>query len=148
MKRNNKKQKSPLTAGFSLIEAMVAVLLVGLVVTALMMSNGSLTKANAAGVNISTAEFLTEQMREYVAALPYANLAALAAASPYSPPVDVNGNAMTQFASFSQQVTVQAVSPADLTTPQGGSDFSRVTVSILFNGASINSATWIRSNLE
>ncbi len=143
----NKKQKSPLTAGFTLIEAMIAVLLVGLVVTALMLSNGSLTKVNAAGVDISTAEFLIEQMREHVAALPYAGLAALAAASPYSPPVDVNGNAMTQFASFSQQVTVQAVSPADLTTLQAGSDFSRVTVSVLLNGSPINSATWIRSNL-
>ncbi|KKK96041.1 hypothetical protein LCGC14_2666780, partial [marine sediment metagenome] len=59
----------------------------------------------------------------------------------------VNGNALTQFASFSQQVTVQAVSPADLITPQGGSDFSRVTVSVLLNGSPINSATWIRSNL-
>lgn len=142
-----KKQKSPLTAGFSLIEAMIAVLLVGLVVTALMLSNGSLTKVNAAGVDISTAEFIIEQMREHVAALPYADLAALAAASPYSPPVDVNGNALAQFPSFSQQVTVQAVSPADLITPQGGSDFSRVTVSVLLNGSPINSATWIRSNL-
>ncbi len=146
MNCHDKKQKSPLTKGFSLIEAMIAVLLVGLVVTALMLSNGSLTKVNAAGVDLSTAEFLTEQMREYVVALPYANLTALAAASPYSPPIDVNGNALTQFTAFSQQVTVQAVSPADLITPQGGSDFSRVTVSVLLNGSPINSATWIRSN--
>ncbi len=147
MNCNHNKQRSPLTAGFSLVEAMIAVLLVGLVVTALMMSNGSLTKANAAGVDISTAEFLIEQMREHVAALPYANLAALAAASPYSPPVDVNGNALAQFAAFSQQVTVQAVSGADLTTPQAGSDFLRVTVSVMLSGSPINSATWIRSNL-
>lgn len=146
MTNNDKRQKLPLVTGFSLIEAMIAVLLVGLVVTALMMSNGSLTKVNAAGVDLSTAEFLTEQIREYVTALPYANLTALAAASPYSPPIDVNGNALTQFATFSQQVTVQAVSPADLITPQGGSDFSRVTVSVLQNGSPINSATWIRSN--
>ncbi len=147
MTNHDKKQRSPLTTGFSLIEAMIAVLLVGLVVTALMLSNGSLTKVNAAGVDISTAEFIIEQMREHVAALPYADLAALAAASPYSPPVDVNRNALVQFAAFSQQVTVQAVSPADLTTPQAGSDFSRVTVSVLLNGSPINSATWIRSNL-
>ncbi len=146
MNYHDKKQKSPLTTGFSLVEAMIAVLLVGLVVTALMLSNGSLTKVNAAGVDLSTAEFLTEQIREHVVALPYANLAALAAASPYSPPIDVNGNALAQFTEFSQQVSVQAVSPADLITPQGGSDFSRVTVSVLLNGSPINSATWIRSN--
>jgi hypothetical protein len=97
-------------------------------------------------VDLSTAEFLTEQMREYMTALPYASLAAIATASPYSPPIDVNGNALTQFTVFSQQVTVQAVSPADLTTPQAGSDFSRVTVSVLLNGSPINLATWIRSN--
>lgn len=147
MTNNDKKQRSPLTTGFSLIEAMIAVLLVGLVVTALMLSNGSLTKVNAAGVDLSTAEFLIEQMREHVVALPYADLAALAAASPYSPPIDVNGNALAQFTAFSQQVTVQTVSPADLITPQAGSDFSRVTVSVLLNGSPINSATWIRSNL-
>ncbi|MCK5174069.1 MAG: hypothetical protein KAR47_11810, partial [Planctomycetes bacterium] len=90
MKTNTKKR----IAGFTLLEALMAVLLVGLAIVSLLMSSGSLTKVNAAGVDISTAEFLMEQMRERVAMLPYADLAALETNSPYSPPVDVNGTAL------------------------------------------------------
>lgn len=144
MKTNTKKR----IAGFTLLEALMAVLLVGLAIVSLLMSSGSLTKVNAAGVDISTAEFLMEQMRERVAMLPYADLAALETNSPYSPPVDVNGTALTEFGTFTQQVTVQEVSRVNLSTPQAGSDFSRITVIIQMNGASISTATWIRTDMD
>ena len=144
MKTNTKKR----IAGFTLLEALMAVLLVGLAIVSLLMSSGSLTKVNAAGVDISTAEFLMEQMRERVAMLPYADLAALETNSPYSPPVDVHGTALAEFGTFTQQVTVQEVSRVNLSTPQAGSDFSRITVIIQMNGASISTATWIRTDMD
>ena len=55
---------------------------------------------------------------------------------------------MTAFADFSQQVTVQNVSASDFTVPEAGSDFTRVTVTVLRNGSAISSADWIRVKLE
>ena len=66
MKMNKKKQSS----GFTLVEALFAAMLLGLVIAALAAASGSFTMANGYGVDLSTAEFLIEEMREYTATLP------------------------------------------------------------------------------
>ena len=43
--------------GFTLIEVLVAVVLIGLAIASLVAANSSFTRANGAGVNLSTAEF-------------------------------------------------------------------------------------------
>ena len=50
--------------GFSLIEVLIAILLVGLAIASLVTANSAFTKANSAGTELSTAEFLIEQIRE------------------------------------------------------------------------------------
>ena len=60
MKMNKKKQSS----GFTLIEALFAAMLLGLVVAALAAASGAFTMANGYGVDLTTAEFLIEQIRE------------------------------------------------------------------------------------
>ena len=55
--------------GFSLVEVLIAILLVGLAIASLVTANSALTKANGAGADLSTAEFLIEQMRELTAML-------------------------------------------------------------------------------
>ena len=130
-------------AGFTLIEAMIATVLIAIAIVALMVSNQAYTQVNAAGLDMSTAEFLIEEARERTASLEFDNLAAFAGT--YSPPEDIEGSALTAFAAFSQQVTVLNVSPSDFTVPQAGSDFVRVTVTIQRNGEAISSADWIRT---
>jgi len=49
---------------------LIAVVLVGLAITALLVANSSFTIANGAGTDLSTAEFLIEQIRELTAMLP------------------------------------------------------------------------------
>jgi type II secretory pathway pseudopilin PulG len=143
MNDSNKNNKPIDAAGFTLIEAMIATLLVGIAVLSLMASSQAFTSVNSAGINLSTAEFLIEEVRERTVPIEFDNLAAFAGT--YSPPEDVEGNQLTDFAAFSQQVTVQNVSPSDFTTPDAGSDFARVTVDILFNSGQITSASWIRA---
>ena len=130
-------------AGFTLIEAMIATVLIGIAILALMVSNQAYTQVNAAGLDMSTAEFLIEEARERTVSLEFGNLAAFAGT--YSPPEDIEGDPLNAFAAFSQQVTVQNVSPSDFTVPQVGSDFIRVTVTIQRNGKAISSADWIRT---
>ena len=59
MKMNKKKQSS----GFTLIEALIAAMLLGLVVAALAAASGAFTMANGYGVDLTTAEFLIEEAK-------------------------------------------------------------------------------------
>jgi len=133
-------------AGFTLIEAMIATLLLAIAIIALMVSNQAFTQVNSAGIDLSTAEFLIEEVRERTASLEFNELPAFAGT--YSPPEDIQGDTLTAFADFTQQVTVQNVSASDFTVPEAGSDFARVTVTILRNGSAISSADWMRVKLE
>ncbi len=152
--------------GFSLIEAMIAVVLVGLSVTALVVASQSFTQANSFGADLSTAEFLVEQIRELTVLLPVVDPetetatfgpeeASLAAyddvddfsGATFSPPISANRVPLTDLASYTQKVTVQNLSPTnfDMLVPSHSSAFIRVTVNILQNGQLISSTNWIRA---
>ena len=143
----NNKHKKLYGAGFSLIEALMASVIIGIAVVGLLLSSGSLTKVNAAGIEISTAEFLIEEVKSRCASMAYDDLPAFAGT--YSPPQDIYGTALTNFSAFSQQVTIENVSNSDFTevVAEGGSDFVRITARILLNGGEISSADWIRARL-
>jgi hypothetical protein len=152
--------------GFSLIEALFAVLLVGLAIAALVGANAAFTRANGAGADISTAEFLLEQIKELTGTLPvvdpetedatfgaeegslslYDDLDDFDDAS-FSPPIGADRSTLSDFGAFTQQVTVQNVSAADFQSVLGdhSSNFVRVTVKVLLNSTEMGSASWIRA---
>ena len=126
---------------------------------------------NGAGVDLSTGEFLIEEIRELTAPLPVidpetgvdtfgAEGGESAVADfddvddfdtqSFSPPVDLNGTSLAAFSAFTQQITVENVSATNLDQVVGDhtSDFIRVTVTILKNGRQISSASWIRARLN
>jgi type II secretory pathway pseudopilin PulG len=130
--------------GFTLLEALLAALLIGLAIAALVASSGAFTIYNAAGLDLSTAEFLVEEIRELTAPVSFAGLSAYGVA--HHPPVDAEDTAMQEFAAYTQQVSVEYVDAADLTqTVVGPTDFYRVTVTITKGGRTITSASWIRA---
>ena len=152
--------------GFSLIEALFAILLVGLAIVSLVASNSSFTRANAAGADLSTAEFLVEQIKELSATLGVVDPeettttfgpeeATLAGyddlddfdGATFSPPVSAGKVVLSDFASFSQQVTVENVSASNFeqVVEDHGSAFVRMTVKVLLNSREISSASWIRA---
>jgi prepilin-type N-terminal cleavage/methylation domain-containing protein len=152
--------------GFSLIEVLIAVVLIGLAITALLAANGSFTIANSAGTDLSTAEFLIEQIRELMALLPvvdpqtgtttfgpeetgltyYDDLDDFDGAS-FSPPIDANRNVLNNFTAFSQLVIVENVNPSNFeqVVSDHSTSFVRVTVSVLLNTKQITSTSWIRA---
>lgn len=162
--------------GFSLIEILISVILVGLAITALVAANNSFTMANGAGADLSTAEFLIEQIRELTTLLPVMDPALTAAtwttlgpgptettlstyndvddfdgftSSSEGGPIDANRNVLSALSSFTQNVTVQRVSQTDFNTvvaDSNSSPFVRVTVTVSQNGREISSASWIRAS--
>ncbi|MBN2455592.1 MAG: type II secretion system protein [Sedimentisphaerales bacterium] len=142
----NNNMKAADNKGFSLIEALIAVLLVGLAIASLMAANSALTKANAAGTELSTAEFLIEQIRELAALSNYDDLHDFDGAE-FAPPINSNGQPLNDFTAFSQQVTVENVSKSDFEqiVADHSSDFVRVTVRVIYSGRQISSTSWLHA---
>jgi len=134
--------------GFTLIEVLIAIMLVALAIASLVAASTSFTKANAAGVELSTAEFLIEQIKERTVLVGYADLYAFDDES-FSPPQNANGDVLNDFAAFGQKITVENVSDSDFeqVVPDYDPDshFVRVTVRVLLNSRQISSASWLRA---
>lgn len=150
--------------GFTLIEVLFAVILLGIAIACLVGANLSSTKANSFGTNLSTAEFLIEQIREFTTLLPvfdpnttfgpetgetlsdYDYVDDFDGAN-ISPPISADREVLTNFAAFSQQVTVENVNAADFeqVVADHSSSFVRVTVEVSLNSKPISSANWIRT---
>ena len=153
--------------GFSLIEVLIATVLIGLSIAALVAANGSFSLANVSGADLSTAEFLAEQIRELTTMLPVADPAGTSWTTfgpeeaslagyddvddfdntTYSPPIDASRLLLNGLAAFSQQVLVQNVNSSNFDTvvADRSTPFVRITVNILQNGRQISSASWIRA---
>jgi prepilin-type N-terminal cleavage/methylation domain-containing protein len=133
-------------AGFTLIEVLVAIILVGLAIAALVAAGSSFTRANAAGAELATAEFLIEQIRELTATLSYDELGDFNGKN-FCPPIDANRNVLNDFAAFTQKITVENVSKSDLRQVVGyDSGLVRVSVEVSLNSRPISSVSWIRAN--
>jgi prepilin-type N-terminal cleavage/methylation domain-containing protein len=154
-------------SGFSLIEILIAILLVGLAVAALVAANSALTRANGAGTDLSSAEFLLGEIRELTALLsvvdPETGVATFGPeggetlatyddlddfdAAVFSPPINADRAPLNDSAAFSQQITVENVSASNFELAVGDhtSDFVRVTVRVFLNGQEISSASWLRA---
>jgi prepilin-type N-terminal cleavage/methylation domain-containing protein len=152
--------------GFTFIEVLMAIVMVGIAIAFLVAANSSFTKATGAGTDLSTAEFLIEQIKELTTLLavvdPQTEIAvfgpeeaALADyddlddfdAASFSPPISSNRVVLSNFAGFSQQITVENVSPSNFeqVVSDHSSSFVRVTVSVLLNSREISSTSWIRA---
>lgn len=135
-------------SGFTLIEALIAAMLLGLVVAALAAASGAFTMANGYGVDLSTAEFLIEEMRERTANIDVDTLIASYDGQTFSPPVDVSGIAMSDFTEFGQQVEIDYVESGNFSNiVTGPTDFVRVTVTATKAGQPVSSTSWVRARL-
>ncbi|NLK42277.1 MAG: type II secretion system protein [Planctomycetes bacterium] len=129
-------------SGFTLLESLFAAMLIGLVIAALIASNSAFTMANAASVDLSTAEFLIEEIRERTATMSFGELDSIGQA------IDINDQSIEDFEMFARDVKVYNVSEIDYNTIVPDSDFKRIVVEILKNDRPISKASWIRARLE
>ena len=149
MIKNNCKY-SVNTDGFTLIEALFASMLLGLVIASLVAASGAFTMANGYGLELSTAEFLVEEVRELTANETFGDLLTNFNGQTFNPPKDITGTPMSDFSEFSQQISVSRVQADDFTQDDstGTSPFVRVTVTITKNSQPVTSTSWIRAELN
>jgi type II secretory pathway pseudopilin PulG len=135
-------------SGFTLLESLFAAILIGLVIAALVASNSAFTMANAAGVDLSTAEFLIEEIRELTANTAFDDLNSLAG-DPFWPNNNItpapSSAEIQAFSVFTQQV---AVDPCGSEFGVDNDEFVRITVTILKNTQPVSQASWIRARLD
>ena len=153
--------------GFTLIEVLIAILLVGLAIVSLVSANGSFTQANGAGVELSTAEFLIEQIRELSTVLevidPNTGITTFGPEASetlanyndlddfhgevFSPPISADRISLADLGAYSQQITVENVNASDFEQVEinHSTPFVRVSVRIFLNTREISSASWLRS---
>ncbi len=153
--------------GFTLIEILIVVVLLGMAMTAIVASNVAFTQATAQAAQLSTAEFLIEQIRELTTLLPMRDPNTGAGFGPeagetgvalyddvddfngmvFNPVIDCQRRQLAGFSGYSQAVTVESVSANNFQQPVAdpNSPFVRVTVRILYQNNEITKASWIRS---
>lgn len=165
-----KHAESKRGAAFTLIEVIVATIMIGIAIVALVGSSQAFTQSNGFGIDLSNAEFLIEEIREMTTSMlvidPETGTATFGSESgetsvslyddlddldgmSFSPPIDIYGNSLTNMSKYTQQITVQNVNANNFaaTVSDHSSDFVRITVTILANGNEISSASWIRARL-
>jgi prepilin-type N-terminal cleavage/methylation domain-containing protein len=132
--------------GFTLIEILIAVVLIGLAVVSLVASSMSFTQANGFGTDLSTAEFLVQQVRELTAMVDYSGLFSYDGVS-FNPPKGANNEVLVNFSEFTQYVTVENVDDSDFESVVGdhSSNFVRVTVDVRLNSRVLSSSSWVRA---
>ena len=146
---------------------MIAVILVGIAIASLVGANTAFTQANGAGTDLSTAEFLLEQVKELTATLsavdPDTTTTTFGPETgetlanyddlddfddlTFCPPIDAQRNSLSDFGAFSQQITIQNVNANDFEQVESdhSTNFVRVTVKVFLNSTEISSARWLRA---
>jgi prepilin-type N-terminal cleavage/methylation domain-containing protein len=154
-------------AGFSLVEVMIATVLVGIGVASLMIATKSGTQVNAAGREITRATYLAQEVREWTLKLPFSDQDPADMDSPpgpdgsdpqdfvddlddlmdisYSPPRDASGQPISGMQEWSQHITLEWKNPDSLTTTvyPGFSDVIRVTVTVACCGRDVLTTGWL-----
>lgn len=153
--------------GFTLIEIVVATVLVGLALVAMMASVGSNTRVNDAGTKLTQGTFLAQEIREWTLSLPFCDQDAGDLGNPpgsdgsdpqvwvddlddlmdvtYCPPRDGQGYAIANLSAWSQTITMTWRDPNDLgsTVSSGSSEVIYVNVDIKHSNNLVVSSGWL-----
>ena len=166
--------KNPKVArgGFTLIEAAVATVIVGMGVTALMTAVAAGSRANGAGRNLTQAVFLAQEIREWTLRLPFSDPDPGDQGKPpgpdgtdpqvfvddlddlmnvsYCPPRDGQGQPLADMTGWTQRITLTWRDPTSLTTvvADGASDFIHVQVDVLNGSRMVLSTGWLVARKE
>lgn len=130
--------------GFTLIEAMLAVMIVGIGIAALMHVFTAGTYINQYGDRLSKSVFLAEELRSMTDDVDFDDLLAFDGRTFNG--VDANGDAVAGLGDFQQTFVVKEVHPVDLTPfVSPDPETIRLTVNVSYKDNQVTSMSWLRS---
>lgn len=153
--------------GFTLIEIVVATVLIGLALVAMMASAGSNTRVNDAGTKLTQGTFLAQEIREWSLSLPFRDQDPGDLGKPpgpdgsdpqvwvddlddlmnvtYCPPRDGQGYAIATLPAWSQTITMTWRDPNNLsnTVSDGTSEVIYVNVDVKHRNNLVVSSRWL-----
>lgn len=129
--------------GFTLTEATVAIIFVGLGMAGMLASLSSGTRATQGGYDLTRAGFLIREIREHTFAVPFDELTS----TTYTQCIDGQGDAMDfqDSSNWSQKLTVSRREEDNLDSADATdtSNVKYVQADILYQGQSILQAGWL-----
>ena len=150
-RRHNLSTPRRARRGFTLIEAAIVTVIVGIGIVGLLELLAAGSMANINSKQLTTAVFLANNVNEMMQGKEYSTLKATYDNVTYSPPKDGRGESLVGFDPWVQIIDVSYVQPNLLTTPLPDTqvtDTSRVTVKIMANNEIIYQTQWIVAAAE
>lgn len=129
--------------GFTLIEAALTTMIVGLAFVAVLQLIASGTASNVQAAETTTAVNLAKCLRDQALGKEFGQVLAMNGAS-HQPPVDADGAPLVEFAEWKQTLAVHAVDVQHLSHEVSDADPSavRVTATIEHNGEKVCDLNW------
>jgi type II secretory pathway pseudopilin PulG len=159
--------KPPRRRGFTLVEAALTTMILGLGTVAMMGLLATGTNANVQAANLTTAINLATDIHELADRLPFPassnswwgipsgqNINNLMSAGDvawlngqsFSPPIDATDSAINSLSNWTQTISVTSVSSANLTsilTNGAGNPMALVTVTVNYQGQPVYQTSWL-----
>ena len=135
--------------GFTLIEAALAIVIIGTAVLASMELLAVGTRTNKHSFQLTTGVNLSETVRERMHGLTFGEIIA-EDGKIYTPPIDVRGTPIAELPEWSQVLNVTRVDPNRLTleTPTSTNPMARVAVEIQFKGRTVCNSEYLLVETE
>jgi type II secretory pathway pseudopilin PulG len=143
---NHRSRPGRAPRGFTLIEAAIVTVIVGVGIVAMMELMAAGTMANTQATELSTAMCLASNIHERSMCLAYTDLFSTLDNRTYTPPVDANGNGISELSGWQQAVDVSYVDPncITLTVPDAQTEpTARITVTVSHNNQTVYTMSWI-----
>ena len=137
--------------GFTLIEAAMVTVIVGVAVVGMLQLMAAGSMANADATALTTAMGLTSNIQERSMGVKYADLFATFDNKTYSPPIDSRGVALSDLSTWKQEIDVKYVDEDRLkfdVPDTSVSPVSRITVTIRRGNETIYTANWLAAASE
>ena len=152
--------------GFTLIEVLISIVLVGIAIASLLAANTCFTNVNGESLKLSNAEFLTEQIRQITALLPANDPQSTTATfgteetqladyddiddfdnKTFNPPIDLMRQPLSDFSEYTQKTTVHNISESNLQqiVSDNSTNLLRITVEISINSQILTTTSWLRA---
>jgi len=140
----NKNVRPTRDGGFTLIEVAIATIIIGLAMTAMLISIAAGTRTSKASQQLTEAGFLAQEMREWTITVPFDELSDTVGGIHY-PPRDGMGQTINDMPSWAQIVLVTWRNPNDIlqTIADGTSDLVEINAYIIYDGKIVLNTRWL-----